>query len=223
MSRSNSSRIYALIETGDGVPWHGQATDNGELWRSDDGGETWRVVSYDRQLSCRQPYYTRMAVAPDRDNEAYFLCASFSKTLDGGATTVDVPFGQSPGGDNHDMWIDPTNGNRMIVGNDGNVSISTNRGRTWYRQQLPIAQMYHATVDNQIPYYVMGNRQDGPSSRGPSNSRIGGVGGGGGGGGGALPPAGGARGGGGEGGGDPAPTGPHNIWVRTRRSGSEGV
>src|SRR3989449_6757914 len=112
--------LFRSIETGDGVRWHGQATDNGELWRSDDGGETWRVVSYDRQLSCRQPYYTRMAVAPDRDNEAYFLCASFSKTLDGGATTVDVPFGQSPGGDNHDMWIDPTNGNRMIVGNDGN-------------------------------------------------------------------------------------------------------
>jgi len=219
---SNTSRIYALIETGDGVPWHGQATDNGELWRSDDGGETWRVVSYDRQLSCRQPYYTRMAVAPDRDNEAYFLCASFSKTLDGGATTVDVPFGQSPGGDNHDMWIDPTNGNRMIVGNDGNVSISTNRGRTWYRQQLPIAQMYHATVDNQIPYYVMGNRQDGPSSRGPSNSRIGGFGGGGGGGG-TIP-----RGewhsvaGGESGWATPDPTDPNIIWSTASGSGSVG-
>jgi photosystem II stability/assembly factor-like uncharacterized protein len=219
---SNASRIYALIETGDGVPWHGQATDNGELWRSDDGGETWKVVSYDRQLSCRQPYYTRMAVAPDRENEAYFLCASFSKTLDGGATTVDVPFAQSPGGDNHDMWIDPTNGNRMIVGNDGQASISTTRGRTWYRQQLPIAQMYHATVDNQIPYYVMGNRQDGPSSRGPSNSRIGG-GGGGGGGAGLIP-----RGewhsvaGGESGWATPDPTDPNIIWSSASGSGSVG-
>ncbi len=213
---SNASRIYALIETGDGVPWHGQATDNGELWRSDDGGETWKVISYDRQLSCRQPYYTRMAVAPDRDNEAYFLCASFSKTLDGGATTVDVPFGQSPGGDNHDMWIDPTNGNRMIVGNDGQASISVNRGRTWYRQQLPIAQMYHATVDNQIPYYVMGNRQDGPSSRGP-------WGGGGGGGAGVIP-----RGewhsvaGGESGWATPDPTDPNIIWSSASGSGSVG-
>src|SRR5436190_18940931 len=137
MSRSNSSRIYALIETGDGVPVHGQDTERGELWRSDDGGENWRVVSYDRQLSCRQPYYTRVVVAPDRDNEAYFLCAAFSKTLDGGATTADVPFPQSPGGDNHDMWIDPTDGNGMIVGNDGQVAISTNRGGSWDRVQLP--------------------------------------------------------------------------------------
>jgi photosystem II stability/assembly factor-like uncharacterized protein len=214
---SNASRIYALIETGDGVPVHDQDTDRGELWRSDDGGDTWRVVSYDRQLSCRQPYYTRVTVAPDRDNEAYFLCASFSKTLDGGATTADVPFGQSPGGDNHDMWIDPTDGNRMVVGNDGQVAISTNRGRTWYRQQLPIAQMYHATVDNQIPYYVMGNRQDGPSSRGPSNSKFGGFGGG------VIP-----RGewhsvGGGESGwATPDPTDPNIIWSSASGSGSVG-
>src|SRR2546428_12389272 len=156
---SNTSRIYALIETGDGVPWHGQATDNGELCRSDDGGETWRVVSYARQLSCRQPYYTRMAVAPDRDNEAYFLCASFSKTLDGGATTVDVPFGQSPGGDNHRMWIDPTNGNRMIGGNDGHVSNSTHPARTREPRQLTRAQLYDAPTDNQNRYYRSGQRQ----------------------------------------------------------------
>jgi photosystem II stability/assembly factor-like uncharacterized protein len=56
--RTNPRRIYALIETGDGLPWHGQETDPGTLWRSDDGGEKWRVVSYDRQLSGRQPYYT---------------------------------------------------------------------------------------------------------------------------------------------------------------------
>ena len=225
ISRSNSSRIYALIETGDGVPVHGQDTDRGELWRSDDSGENWRVVSYDHQLSCRQPYYTRVAVAPDRDNEAYFLCASFSKTLDGGETTANIPFPQSPGGDNHDMWIDPTDGNRMIVGNDGQVAISTNRGRTWDRVQLPIAQMYHVTADNQIPYYVMGNRQDGPSSRGPSNSKIGGFGGGGGGAGGTgvIP-----RGewhsvGGGESGwATPDPSDPNLIWSSASGSGSVG-
>ncbi|HXZ18643.1 MAG TPA: hypothetical protein VEG63_01765, partial [Candidatus Acidoferrales bacterium] len=66
--------------------------------------------------------------------------------------------------------IDPTNGDRMAVVHDGGVSISVNRGKTWNRVSLPIAQMYHVTVDDQIPYYVYGNRQDGPSWRGPSNS-----------------------------------------------------
>ena len=179
IAKSNPNRIYALIETGDGAPWRGQETDRGKLWRSDDGGEQWQLVSYDRQLGGRTAYYNRMAVSPDNENEAYFLTAAFSKTLDGGRTTLDVPGGQSPGGDNHEMWIDPVNGNRMGVANDGGISISTNRGRSWNRIQLPIAQMYHATVDNRIPYFVMGNQQDNPSARGPSNSKTGGFGGGG--------------------------------------------
>ncbi|MFI5052674.1 MAG: WD40/YVTN/BNR-like repeat-containing protein, partial [Acidimicrobiales bacterium] len=78
-----------------------------------------------------------------------------------------------PGGDHHDIWIDPTNGSRMIVGHDGGISITTNRGRSWLRVQLPIAQMYHVTVDTRVPYFVYGNMQDGPSARGPSNSRTG--------------------------------------------------
>src|SRR5439155_22149215 len=88
IARSNPNRVYALIETGDGVPAHGQPTDNGELWRSDDGGSSWRVVSYDRNLACRQPYYTRMAVEPDNPDETYFLCATFGHSIDGGATLV---------------------------------------------------------------------------------------------------------------------------------------
>ncbi|GBD32156.1 Ycf48-like protein [bacterium HR33] len=178
IARTNPNHIYALIETGDGVPWHGRPTDSGELWTSMDGGETWQLTSHDRQLAGRTQYYSRVVVQPDDENEAYFLSAAFSRTLDGGRTTVDPSFGNSPGGDNHDMWIDPLNPDRMIVGNDGGVSISTNRGRTWFRIQLPVAQMYHVTVDNRIPYYVYGNRQDGPSFRGPSNSRTGGFGGG---------------------------------------------
>ena len=173
---SNPQHIYALIETGDGVPVRGQPTESGELWASLDGGNRWNLVSYDRQLAGRTQYYSRVVVQPDNENEAYFLSAAFSKTLDGGRTTVDVSFASSPGGDNHDMWIDPRNPNRMIVVNDGGVSISTTRGRTWYRLQLPIAQMYHATTDTRIPYYVYGNRQDGPSYRVPSNSRTGGFG-----------------------------------------------
>src|SRR5262245_54773661 len=182
IARTNSNRVYALIETGDGVPLKGQETDRGKLWRSDDGGENWRLVSYDRNLGGRTHYYFRMAVAPDNENETYYLTASFAVSLDGGETSRVAAFANSPGGDNHDIWIDPTNPNRMAVANDGGVSISVNRGRAWERIQLPIAQMYHVTVDNEIPYYIYGNKQDGPSTRGPSNTRDGGFGGGGGGG-----------------------------------------
>jgi photosystem II stability/assembly factor-like uncharacterized protein len=171
---SNPNRVYALIETSDGVPLPGFEAERGELWRSDDAGATWTVVSYDRELAGRTQYYTRMAVAPDNENEAWFLSA-FAKTLDGGRNTIDVPFSGWPGWDHHDMWIDPTNGDRMVVGSDAGVSVSTNRGRTWDLTGLPIAQMYHVTADDRVPYWVYGNRQDGPSARGPSNSKFGGI------------------------------------------------
>ncbi|HXB68135.1 MAG TPA: hypothetical protein VNY05_07820 [Candidatus Acidoferrales bacterium] len=175
-----SSRVYAMIETGDGVPWDGKPTEKGQLWKSDDAGERWELMSIDRQLQGRAAYYTRCAVSPDNENEVYFMSAAFSRSLDGGRTLTNTP--TLPGGDNHDLWIDPTNGDRLVVANDSGVSISVNRGRTWNRIQLPIAQMYHVTVDNQIPYFVYGNKQDGSSYRGPSNSLGGGGGRGGGGG-----------------------------------------
>jgi photosystem II stability/assembly factor-like uncharacterized protein len=172
VARSNPNRVYALIETSDGVPLPGVEAESGELWRSDDAGAKWELVSHDRNLAGRTQYYTRMAVMPDNENEAYFLTSNWTKTLDGGRTSIDPPFSEVPGGDHHDIWIDPTNANRMAVGHDGGISISTNRGKTWLQVQLPIAQMYHVTVDNRIPYFVYGNRQDGPSARGPSNSRF---------------------------------------------------
>jgi photosystem II stability/assembly factor-like uncharacterized protein len=170
---SNPDRVYALIETGDGVPWKGKETDRGQLWRSDNGGESWQVISYDRNVMGRSHYYSHVFVAPDNENETYFLTAGFNVSTDGGRTLTAQGGLGTPGGDNHDMWIDPTNPRRMIVGNDGGPSISVNRGRAWVRYRLPNAQMYHVTVDNQIPYYVYGNKQDGPSYRGPSNSRAG--------------------------------------------------
>jgi photosystem II stability/assembly factor-like uncharacterized protein len=172
IAHSNPNRVYALIETGDGAPWNGAATDAGQVFRSDDGGETWKVVSYDHQAMGRPHYYSRMAVAPDNEDEAYFLTASFARTLDGGETLVQVPRDQAPGGDHHDIWIDPGNADRMIVAHDQGLSISINRGRTWLRQRLTNAQMYHVTVDNEIPYNVLGNKQDEPTYRGPSNSRL---------------------------------------------------
>ncbi len=174
VAQTDPGRVYALIETGDGVPWNAQPTDNGELWRSDDGGASWKVVSYDRQLGGRTAYYNRLAVSPDDEDEVYFMAASFSKTLDGGEHTVDIPRSQQPGGDHHNMWIDPGNGDRMIVADDQGLGITTNRGRSWMRVQLPIGQMYHVEVGGGTPYIVCGNRQDGPSQCGPSDSRSGG-------------------------------------------------
>ncbi len=176
---TNPNHVYALIETGDGVPLRGEPQDNGELWTSLDGGDTWMLTSYDRNLAGRTQYYSRVVVSTDNENEAYFLSAAFNKSIDGGRTTVSLPFGQNAGGDNHDMWIDPVNANRMIVANDQGIAISTTRGQTWNRIQFPNGQWYHIQTDTRIPYYVYGNRQDGPSFRGPSNPRTGGGGGGG--------------------------------------------
>ena len=75
-----------MIETGDGLPWEGRETESGQLWRSEDGGGNWALVSRDRNAMGRAHYYSRMVVAPDDPDEAYFLTASFAKTIDGGAT-----------------------------------------------------------------------------------------------------------------------------------------
>ena len=172
MTPEDPDRVYALIETGDGVPWQGKETESGELWSSADGGKSWGLVTHNRNLGGRSAYYSRCAVSTDDPDEVYFLAASFAETLDGGKTSRTRSQSNAPGWDHHDMWIDPTNADRMIVGHDGGGSISENRGQSWLRIQLPVAQLYHVTVDNQVPYYVYGNRQDGPSMRGPSNSRL---------------------------------------------------
>ncbi len=220
IANSNPDRVYALIETGDGVPVKGIETDRGKLWRSDDSGENWRLISYDRTLGGRTHYYFRVVASPDNENETYFLTSAFSTSLDGGETLrTGVGFGGSPGGDNHDMWIDPTNANRMAVANDGGISISVTRGRTWNRIQLPIAQMYHVTVDNRIPYFVYGNEQDDPSYRGPSNTRGGGFGGGAG----LIPRSAWQPVGGGESGwATPDPVDNNIIWSSASGSGSVG-
>src|SRR5438132_1171637 len=110
ISKANPNRVYALIETGDGVPLpDGTETDRGRLFRSDDAGATWQLVSSDRQLAGRTHYYNRMAVMPDNADEAYFASANWAKTLDGGKTVIDPPFAETPYGDHHDLWIDPPN------------------------------------------------------------------------------------------------------------------
>lgn len=169
---SNGQRVYAMFETGDGIPWNGQPTEDGQIWRSEDGGHTWAMINRDRDAMGRPHYYSRMAVNPDDADETYYLTASFAVSIDGGHTLRTLARANAPGGDHHDIWIDPTDGDRMIVAHDQGLSITQNRGRTWYRQRLTNAQMYHVTVDNAVPYNVLGNKQDEPTYRGPSNSRI---------------------------------------------------
>src|SRR5215813_3893612 len=237
IARSNPKRIYALIETGDGVPFNGngEETDSGKLWRSDDSGENWKLVSYDRRMGGRTHYYFRVEVSPDNENEVHFLTNPYGRSTDGGQTLVGAGggpggggggggFQSSPGGDNHDIWIDPTQPNRIAIANDAGVSLSVTRGQSWQRIQLPNGQLYHVTTDNQIPYYVYGNRQDGPSYRGPSRTGTGGgFGGGGGGFGGGIPRSAWIGIAGGESGwATPDPADNNIIWSSASGSGSVG-
>jgi photosystem II stability/assembly factor-like uncharacterized protein len=151
---SNSNRVYALIQT----------KDQGSLWRSDDAGEHWKVVNYQRALIGRAGYYIRVAVSPDNDNEVYIANSSFHRSLDGGENFEEVPWG----GDTHDIWIDPTNSDRFVITDDGGMHITTVHGRGFHHVTLPIGQMYHVDVDNQIPYYFYSNMQDDGNMRGPS-------------------------------------------------------
>jgi photosystem II stability/assembly factor-like uncharacterized protein len=175
---SDPSRVYALIQ--DKSPG---------LYRSLNGGRTWTLVNQVHDMSERSPYYTRFAVSPDDENLLYFVSVAYSISRDGGDTIFQPSYrasannasGQSSGGgDNHDIWIDPTNASRIMVANDGGATISLNHGRTFQRVVLPISQMYHVAADTDVPYHVMGNRQDGESYRGPSRTLYGGFFGGGG-------------------------------------------
>ena len=91
--------------------------------------------------------------------------ARFHVSLDGGETFRPQ---NRWGGDNHDIWWDPTNPDRFVITHDGGMNITTSHGRGFNRVTLPIGQMYHVAVDNQIPYYFYTNMQDNTTMRGPS-------------------------------------------------------
>ncbi len=156
VSYSNPNVVYALMETG--------SPNRGVLWRSDDAGETWRLASSNRLLNERPHYASRILVNPGDEDEVYFAANSISRTLDGGYDADVVDWS----GDTHDLWADPKDPNRFLLTDDGGGAITLNRGRTWRRIELPIAQMYHVAVDNQIPYYVYGGMQDGFAHKGAS-------------------------------------------------------
>ncbi len=172
MTAGQQGRLYALIETGDGIPLDGKPTNTGELWRSENRGNSFALVNSDRDLSGRGAYYTRCTASPDNPNEIYFFSAAYATSIDGGVTATLAAPGTAPNWDHHDMWVDPTNGDRQIVVGDGGLSVSQNRGKSWLRIQVPVAQLYHVTTDTEVPYNVLTNRQDGPSMKGPSRSRM---------------------------------------------------
>ena len=159
---SDPNRVYALLEDTDP-----------SLYRSDDAGATWRLVSRNHDMAERAPYYVRFAVSPDDPDRLYFVTVRFSVSLDGGATLARSGFGA--GGDNHDIWVDPQNADRYLIAHDGGASMTLNRGKSYSRVVLPIAQMYHVFTDTKVPYFLYGNRQDNGSYRMPSNSLGGGI------------------------------------------------
>ncbi len=162
---SDPSRIYALIETD-------QYEFKGVLWGSEDGGVSWDLISYDQQYHTRPHYYSRLAVSPDNKNEIWFLASRVTVSLDGGKTGK---IKREAGHDAHDIWFDPTDPKRILIAHDGGVRISLNHGESWFHPDLPVAQMYHVAVDRQIPYFVYGNQQDGPTYRIPSRHMAGSI------------------------------------------------
>ncbi len=154
VAQSDPRRVYVLIEA-----------DKGGLFRSDDGGESWSLVSASRGLRQRAWYYTTLTVDPRNANVVWFPQVNLLKTLDGGASVRSVKGG---GWDYHDVWIDPLDPSRIVAGSDAGVSLSRDGGETWVRPALPISQFYHVSVDSRDPYRVLGSLQDQGTVAGPS-------------------------------------------------------
>jgi photosystem II stability/assembly factor-like uncharacterized protein len=156
---TNSNRVYALVQT----------PNQGSLWRSDDGGTAWKVVSWDRTLIGRAGYYIRLAISPKDENEVFVMSSSPHRSSDGGMTFVEYRGGC---GDCHDMWMDPANADRWVSTGDNEMGITTDHGQSFSRIQLPIGQMYHVAADHRMPYWIYSNRQDDGTMRGRSDSPI---------------------------------------------------
>ncbi|MBY0231041.1 MAG: hypothetical protein K2W96_17280 [Gemmataceae bacterium] len=157
---SDSKRVYALIEA-----------EEGGLYRSDDGGGSWERINKHRALRQRPWYFSTLTVHPSNPDVVFFPQVPLLKSIDGGKTLSQVKIAYH--GDNHDLWIDPTKPERMIVGNDGGVNVTTNGGKDWYAPPLPICQFYRIHADDATPYRVMGTIQDIGTSRGPSRGLAG--------------------------------------------------
>lgn len=171
VSGANSDRVWVQVEHAEGG-----------IYRSDDGAESFEHVNDERKLRQRAFYYTRIYADPQDEDLLYALNVGFWKSTDGGVT-----FPQSiqvPHGDNHDMWIAPSDPQRMVQSNDGGGNVSFNGGQSWTGQRYPTAQFYRVITTNHEPYHICGAQQDNSTACTPSSgwnhlSAAGGFGGGG--------------------------------------------
>jgi photosystem II stability/assembly factor-like uncharacterized protein len=161
VAASNTDKIYALVENA-----------KGGLFMSEDGGETWVLTSSDSNIRQRAWYYNKVFVDPKNEDLVYCLNVECMRSLDGGKTFKSVA---TPHSDHHDLWIDPADGKRMIIADDGGAQISFDAANSWSPlNNQPTAQFYRVTTDNSHPYRILGAQQDNTSVR--IKSRSGGAG-----------------------------------------------
>ncbi len=162
VSGANPNRVWAVVEA-----------EKGGIYRSDDGGDSWHITTDDHRFRQRAWYYSHIFADPKSADTVYILNTAAYRSNDGGKTFTRL---RAPHGDNHALWIDPTNPQRLINGNDGGATISTDGGDTWttvYNQ--PTSQFYHVTTDNRFPYYIYGAQQDNSTVAIASASAEGGI------------------------------------------------
>ena len=149
---SNTEKVYAIIEN-----------EKGGLYMSTDGGQTWNLQTSDNNIRQRAWYYTKVFVDPKNENIVYCPNVNFMKSRDGGKTFQAL---RTPHGDHHDLWIDPEDGKRMIVADDGGAQVSFDEANNWstYMNQ-PTSQIYRVSTDNSFPYRVLGAQQDNSTFR----------------------------------------------------------
>jgi photosystem II stability/assembly factor-like uncharacterized protein len=148
VTAANPNRVYALVE----------AKPGGGLYRSEDAGDSWKLISSNAQLITRPFYYVTLAVDPTNADVVYGGAEGFFKSTDGGASWTTL---RTPHGDNHDMWINPKDGKIMIQANDGGANVSQDGGRTWSTQMnQQTAEIYGVWLDEQFPYRLYGAQQD---------------------------------------------------------------
>ncbi|MFT5141938.1 MAG: photosystem II stability/assembly factor-like uncharacterized protein [Rhodothermales bacterium] len=152
VSPANPDRVWAIIEHEDGG-----------VFRSDDGGESWSKINSDRSLRQRAWYYTRIYADTKDEDVVYVLNVQFHKSTDGGATYERI---RTPHGDHHDMWINPNEPNRFIVADDGGAQVTVNGGESFSTMDnQPTAQFYRVTTDNNFPYRILAAQQDNSTVR----------------------------------------------------------
>ena len=155
VSPVNSNRVWAIIEN----------TEAPGVYRSDDAGKTWARLNQDRALLQRAWYYCRIYADTQNEDKVWVMNVSYGVSKDGGKT---FELKNAPHGDHHDLWIDPTNNQRMAIADDGGAQISNDGGQNWttYHNQ-PTAQFYRVTTDHAFPYHILGAQQDNTSVRIP--------------------------------------------------------